>query len=85
MGDTANEHSISRSNQKEALSMEIECTASRIGDNFINLQLEAVLLNGICTMEMVKFLVVMVSKSSSEMQQPIIGNEVLEMWLRDLQ
>jgi hypothetical protein len=33
-GDTANEHSISKSNQKEALFMETECTALRIvGDD----------------------------------------------------
>jgi hypothetical protein len=31
--DTANEHFIAKNNQKETLSVESECTASRIGDN----------------------------------------------------
>jgi hypothetical protein len=43
MGDTANEHSVAKSNQKETLSTEIRCTALRIGDNdSLSMQLEAV-------------------------------------------
>jgi hypothetical protein len=54
MGDTANEHSIAKSNQKEALSTEIQRIASRIRHNdSLSVQLEAVRTNGICTMEMV--------------------------------
>ena len=34
MGDAANEHSFSKSNQKEAISTELQCTASRIGDKY---------------------------------------------------
>jgi hypothetical protein len=56
-GDTANEHSIAKSKQKEALSSETESTASRSGDNdSLSLQLEAVHVNGIRTIEMVKLL-----------------------------
>jgi hypothetical protein len=70
-GDTANKHSIARSNQKEGLPTEIQCSASRIGDNndSLSTQLEAVRANGICTMEIVQSLVVMVSKLSSEVKQ----------------
>jgi hypothetical protein len=82
MGDTANEHSIARSNQKEGLPTEIQCSASRIGDNNNSLraQLEAVRANGICTMS----LVVMVSKLSSEVTQ-LRFNETLKTQLCDLQ
>jgi hypothetical protein len=53
-GYTTNEPSIANSNQKEALSTEIECTASRNGDNdSLSVLLEAVSVNGVCTMEMV--------------------------------
>jgi hypothetical protein len=63
----------------------IQCTASRIGDNdSLNVQLEAVRANGICTMEMVQSLVVMVSKLNSEVQQPRIDNETMKT-LRNLQ
>jgi hypothetical protein len=87
MGDTANEHPIARSNQKEELPTEIQCSASRIGDNddSLSAQLEAVRVNGICTMELVQSLVVMVSKLSSEVQQLRIDNETLKTQLRDLQ
>jgi hypothetical protein len=69
-GDTANEHSIAKSNQKKGLSTEIQCSASRIEDNnSLSVQLEAVSTNGTCTMEMVPSLDVMVSKLSSEVQQ----------------
>jgi hypothetical protein len=54
MGDTANEHSIAKSNQKEALFTENLCTTSRIEDNdTVSVQLEAVCVNGVCIMEMV--------------------------------
>jgi hypothetical protein len=48
-------------------------------------QLEAVRANGICTTEIVKPSVVIVSKLSSEVQQLGIGNETLTTQLRDLQ
>jgi hypothetical protein len=65
--DTANEHSVDNSNRKEVLSAEIECTASRTGyTDSLSLQLEAIRANGICTMEMVQSLLVMVSKLSSK-------------------
>jgi hypothetical protein len=35
-GDTAKEHSIAKSNQKEVLSTEIQCTASCIGDKVLS-------------------------------------------------
>jgi hypothetical protein len=80
-----NEHSLAKSNQKEALSAETECTASHIGDNNSLIeQLGAVRLNGICTMNMVKSLVAMVSKLSSEVQQLRNDNETLKIQLRDL-
>jgi hypothetical protein len=86
MVDTANEHFIAKRNQGEALSTESECTASRIGDNdSLCVQLEAVCVNGICTMEIVKSSVVMVSKLSNEEQQLRIDNEILKTQLRDLQ
>jgi uncharacterized protein with von Willebrand factor type A (vWA) domain len=79
----ANEHSLGKSNQKEALSTETECSASLIGDNdYLSLQREAVGVNHICTTEMVKSLVVMVSKFSSEVRQLRIGNETLMTQLR---
>jgi hypothetical protein len=67
--DTVNEHSIAKSNPKETLSTEIQCTASRIKDDSLSAKQEAVHANGICTMEMVQSLVVMVSKFSSEIHQ----------------
>jgi hypothetical protein len=84
-GDT-NEHSIARSNQKERLPTEIQCSASCIGDNndSLSVQLEAVRTNGICTMELVQSLVVMVSKLSSEVQQLRI-DKTLKTQLCDLQ
>jgi hypothetical protein len=86
MGDTTNKHSIARNNQKEGLHTEIQCSALRIGDNndSLSVQLEAVHTNGICTMEMVQSLVVMVSKLSSEVQQLRI-DKTLKTQLRDLQ
>jgi 5,10-methylenetetrahydrofolate reductase len=67
-GTPQNEHSIAKSNQKEGLPTEIQCSATRIGDNnnSLSAQLEAIRANGICTMEMIQSLVVMVSKLSSE-------------------
>jgi hypothetical protein len=59
--------SFSKSNQKEAISAELQCTASCIADQVsLSAQLETVRANGICTMEMVQSVVVMVSKLSSE-------------------
>jgi hypothetical protein len=47
-------NSVANSNGKEALSTESECTAPRIGDNdSVSVQLEAVCVNSVCTMEMV--------------------------------
>jgi hypothetical protein len=47
MGDTANEHSIDKSNHKET-STEIQCTAACIGDkDSFSVQLEMVRANGI--------------------------------------
>jgi hypothetical protein len=43
------------------------------------MQLEAVRANGICTMEMVQSLVLMVSKISSEVQQLKINDNTLQM------
>jgi hypothetical protein len=79
-GDTANEHSILRSNQKEGLPTEIQCSASSIWEynDSLSAQLEAVRANGICMMELVQSLVVMVSKLSSEVQQLRIDNETLK-------
>jgi hypothetical protein len=48
-------------------------------------QLEAVRAKVICTMDLVQFLVVMVSKLSSEVKQLRIDNETLKTQLRDLQ
>lgn len=55
------------------------------GNDSLSVQLEAVLVNGICTMQMVKSLVRMVSKLASEVQQLIIDNETLKTQLCDLQ
>jgi hypothetical protein len=86
MGYTANEQSILRSNQKNGLPTEIQCSSLSIGDNndSLDVQLEAVRANGICPMEMVQSLVVMVSKLSSEVQQ-LRTNETLKTPLCDLQ
>jgi hypothetical protein len=75
-GDTTNEHYIAKSNQKEASSTKSVHSASRIsGNDSLSMQLEPVCVNGISTMEMVKSLVVMVPKLSSEVQQPRNDNE----------
>jgi hypothetical protein len=49
------------------------------------MQLEAVRANGICTMEMVQSLVVMVSKLSSEVHQLKINNKTMKTQLCELQ
>jgi hypothetical protein len=84
--DTINEHSIAKSNQKKGLSIDIQSSASRIGDiDSLSVQLEVVHANGICIVEMVQPLVVMVSKLRSEVQQLTIDNNTLKTQLRDLQ
>jgi hypothetical protein len=84
--DTTNRHTVDNSSWKEVLSAEIECTASRTADtDSLNLQLEAVRPNGICTMEMIRSLLVMVFKLRSEVQQLRIDNDALKTQLRELQ
>jgi hypothetical protein len=80
MGYTANEQSILRTNQKNGLPTEIQCSSLSIGDDndSLGVQLEAVHANGILSMEMV-------SKLSSEVQQLRINNETLKTQLCDLQ
>jgi hypothetical protein len=83
--DTPHEHSVDNSNRKEVLSAESECVVSRTGDtDSLNLQLEAIRANGICTMEMVRSLLVMVSKLSEELQQLRMDNDALKMQLRNI-
>jgi hypothetical protein len=66
--------------------MEIQCSAPLIGDNdSFSVQLEAVRVNGIRTMQTVKSLVTIVPKLSSEVQQLRIDNETWKTQLRDLQ
>jgi hypothetical protein len=65
------------SNQEEALSTQNQRTAWLIWDND-SAQLESVRANGICTMEMVQSLVVIVSKLTNEVQQLGIDNETLK-------
>jgi hypothetical protein len=50
----------------------------------LNGQLEAVRLNGVCTIEMVKSLLEMVTKLSLEVQQLKGDNTALNLQLRDL-
>jgi hypothetical protein len=77
--------SFSKSNQNEAISAELQCTASCIADKVsLSSQLETVCANGICTMEMVQSMVAMVSKHSSEMNQLRTDNETMKMQLREL-
>ncbi|XP_023703785.1 uncharacterized protein LOC111862535 [Cryptotermes secundus] len=85
-GDAANELSFCNKNQKEAITAELQCTASCIGDkNSLSVQLETLRTNGICTMEMVQSIIVMLSNLSSEVQQLRIDNEAMMMQLRELQ
>jgi hypothetical protein len=84
-GDTEIEHSIAKCNQEEELSTEIQCPTSSIGDNAsLSMQLEAVCANGVCTMEMVQSLIVMVTKLSSEVHLLRI-DDTLKKQLHDLQ
>ena len=63
----------------------MECSASPAGDNdSLSRQLEAVRLNGECTMEMVKSLMDMVTKLSCEVQVLKSDNTALKLQLRDL-
>jgi hypothetical protein len=79
-GDATNEHSFYKSNQNEALSTETECTAPSIGDkDSLSVRLEAVRLNDICTMELVKSLIIIVSELSSEVQQLRNDNEAMKI------
>ncbi|PNF33451.1 hypothetical protein B7P43_G03353 [Cryptotermes secundus] len=85
-GDAANEHSLCKSNQKEAISAEMQCTPSCIRDkDSLSVQLETLRTNGVCTMEMVQSIVVMLSNLSSEVQQLRIDNEAMKMQVRELQ
>jgi hypothetical protein len=62
------------------------CSASPLKDDgSLSGQLEAVRLNGVCTMEMVKFLMEMVTKLSCEIQLLKNDNTDLKSQLRDLQ
>jgi hypothetical protein len=77
---------VDDSNRKEVLSAEIECAASRNGDtDSFRLKLQAIRANGICTMEMVRSVLVKVSKLSSEVQQLRMDNDALKRPLRDIQ
>jgi hypothetical protein len=86
MGDATDEHFSCKSNQEEAISAELQSTTSCVGDkDSLSVQLETVRNSGICTMEMVQSLVVMVTKLSSEVQQLRIDNEAMKTQLRELQ
>jgi hypothetical protein len=53
-GDAADEHTSCTSNQKEAISAELQSSTSCVGDkDSLSVQLETVRTNDICTMEMV--------------------------------
>ena len=51
----------------------------------LSVQLKAIRANGVCTMEMVQSMVVMLSNLSSEVRQLRIDNESMKMQLRELQ
>ncbi|PNF19828.1 hypothetical protein B7P43_G12505 [Cryptotermes secundus] len=85
-GDAADEHSFCNSNQKDAFTTDLLCSASCNGDkDSLSVQLEALRTNGICTMEMVHSIVVMLSNLSSEVKQLRIDNEAMKMQLREFQ
>ena len=85
-GDAANEHSFCISNQKDAITTDLLCSSSCNGDNdSLSVQLETLRTNGICTMEMVQSIVVMLSNLSSEVKQLRIDNEAMKMQLREFQ
>jgi hypothetical protein len=67
MDDTTKERAQAKINQEWALATETE-SSPRIGDDPQSVQLEAVRVNGLCSMEMVNSLDEMVSKLSSEAQ-----------------
>jgi hypothetical protein len=72
-------------NTKKALSTGMDRPVSPVSDkDFLNGQLEAVRLNGVCTMEMVKSLLEMVTKLSLEVQELKGDNTALKLQLRDL-
>ncbi|PNF33116.1 hypothetical protein B7P43_G15514 [Cryptotermes secundus] len=72
-------------NNTNKISSGLECSASTVGDNdSLSRQLEAVRLDGECTMEMVKSLMDMVTKLSCEVQVLKSDNTDLKIQLRDL-
>jgi hypothetical protein len=82
--DAAKDHSNTMSDLPGGLSTHGSPTNS--GDyNSLNVQLQAIRANGICTMEMVRSLVDIVSTLSSEVHQLRVDNETLKTQLRDLQ
>jgi hypothetical protein len=82
-GETANGHPLAVSDE-DTSSSETR-SASNIGENdFLRAQLEAVRENGLCTMQMVKSLVELVTVLSSEVQQLRIDNDTLKLQIRDL-
>jgi hypothetical protein len=63
----------------------MDCSASPVTDiDSLSRQLEAVRLNGIYTMEMMKSLIKIVTKFSCEVQEPKSDNTALKLQLRDL-
>jgi hypothetical protein len=60
--------SLAKINEEGALATEIGCSAARTGDDPQSVQLEAVRVNGLCSMEMVKSLDEMIPNLSSEAQ-----------------
>jgi hypothetical protein len=82
--DTAKDHSNAISNLPEGLPSHV--SATNIGDhNSLSVQPQAIRANGICTMEMVRSLVDIVSTFSSEVHQLRVDNETLRTQLRELQ
>jgi hypothetical protein len=79
------EQSLVKSNTDKILSSGTDCSASPVRDNdSLSQQLEAVRLTGVCTMEMVKSLIDMVTKLSCEVQELKRYNTALKLQLRDL-
>jgi hypothetical protein len=63
------DRSLVINNTKKALFTGLDCSVSPVSDkDSLNGQLEAVRLNGVCTKEMVKSLLEMVTKLSLEVQ-----------------
>jgi hypothetical protein len=85
-GETTNVQFLASCSHKKTLSTETQCSASPLGDlDCVSALLEVVRVNGISTMEIVKFLVDMVSTLVSVVQKLKTDNYALKTQLRDLQ